>query len=173
MRPMSNKYRLAILLILTALLAGGNAQAEVQVHGSVFGGGNQANVGSTATVNIISGIVEDSVFGGGKGDTTLVKGKVKVNIGKLEGGTPTGSAIIMGNVYGGSALGNVNATKVGDNLSLTSATDSTVVNIYKGKIKGNVFGGGLGRRGEEAIASNVYGPIAVTFLPSITAGIFT
>jgi hypothetical protein len=156
--------------------------------GKLFGGGNAAGVTGTATVNMTLGTVttgiyggcnsegdvEDKitvnvtggtigsstnlasyitadVYGGGYGANTETSGDVEVNI--------NGSSVnIYGDVYGGSALGNVN----------DEATDKTTVNILDGTLHsveetitggfkvyhgGNVYGGGLGD-GTHAAAVN-------------------
>ena len=77
------------------------------------------------------------VYGGGLGATTSTTGNVDVII-----GTDTASAVaycptIYGDIYGGSALGTVN----------TDNSDTTTVNILNGTIIGNIYGGGLGRKG--------------------------
>ena len=167
------------------------------VWGQVFGGCNtEGSVIGTAVVNITAGTIgkpdtiQNVVFGGGKGQNTLVKGSVEVNIGKMTTGTPSGSATIWGHVYGGSAFGNVNAKKL-QNDSLVRVGDSTtVVNIISGTIKGDIYGGGLGQKAANAvpahgnpgdddytpaveavtaIAANVYGQVTVN-IGSGTAG---
>ena len=118
---------------------------------NVFGGGNTADVDGNTEVNMTSGTVTQDVYGGGKGASTVVGGNVTVNLGTKGGEsapfTYTGTGTVQGNVYGGSALGAVNAKKEG-NSTLYSGTDAdpktTSVNIYSGTINGNVFGGGLG-----------------------------
>ena len=83
------------------------------------------------------------IYGGGLGHTTSTTGNVTVNIGT---DTITSSVIanaapycpiVYGDIYGGSALGSVN----------TNASNTTTVNILNGTVKGNVYGGGLGRKG--------------------------
>lgn len=130
--------------MLAAMLAlGGHAAVGVVVGGSVYGGGNVASVGVNTEVNITAGTVTKDVYGGGYGAATKVSGNVTVNIGaKTTGDTPTysGSADIGGSVYGGSALGSVN----------TSTSDKTTVNLYRGTIHGDAYGGGLGQIGRQA-----------------------
>ena len=132
---------------------------------NVFGGGNTADVGGNTEVNVIDGKVSQAVYGGGKGQNTTVIGDVTVNIGAKDGSTLTGDGVI-GNVYGGSAFGAVNATK-GENYATDaadiSATDgkSTVVNIYGGNVTGKVFGGGLGQTSPSNIAARSFGDVTV------------
>ena len=173
--------------------------------GNLFGGGNQAGVTGTAqvtltdgtvttgmyggcnekgnivgniTVNVNGGTIGSStslasyttadVFGGGYGKDTGTSGDVEVNV---NGGD------IYGDVYGGSALGNVN----------NEATDKTTVNILDGTLHseeetitggfkvyhgGNVYGGGLGRKavGEEGDEGYV-SPIAAAVNGLVTVNI--
>ena len=143
-------------------------QDNASVGNSVFGGGNAAGVSSTATVNINGGTVGaehgseagvyggcnangevtgaiavninagvlgtsehplKGIFGGGYGQVTTTGANVTVTIGSTAT-VPT----VWGNIYGGSALGQVNA----------STSDLTKIDLLKGTVNGNVFGGGLG-----------------------------
>ena len=155
------KMRTAVCLLGTLLLlAGSNVLAQttstgVVINGNVYGGGNAADVGVDATVNIAAGTMVN-VYGGGKGQNTTVVGDVTVNIGKFTKTTTsgtetvTGAATISGSVYGGSALGTVNAevTKNNETGVITGRTasdnKSTSVNIYRSTINGSVYGGGEG-----------------------------
>ena len=60
-----HRYILKLLMLLTALLTEGDAMAQVQVNGSVFGGGNEADVKTNTVVNIKGGKVLKNVYGGG------------------------------------------------------------------------------------------------------------
>ena len=64
-RHMNNRYRFSFTLLFTALLSGIDAWAGVTVHGSVYGGGNLADVGNGVEVNIKGGTIENDVYGGG------------------------------------------------------------------------------------------------------------
>ena len=141
----------------------GNTEVKVQGTEStdgvlnVFGGGNTADVGGNTVVNVTDGLVSQAVYGGGKGQNTTVIGDVTVNI---NGGE-------IGNVYGGSAFGAVNATKGPSypaNIADISATEdkSTVVNINGGNVTEKVFGGGLGRTTPSNIAAQSFGNVTVT-----------
>ena len=137
---------------------GGSTTVNVNsgiVQNGVYGGCNaQGTIGGNTNVTLTGGTIgsnwsdatpnplPDRVFGGGLGEPTLVNGNVTVNVGNSD---YTGAATIWGNVYGGSALGNTNATKPADAL-VFDATKKTDVNLYAGTINGNVFGGGLGRK---------------------------
>lgn len=111
----------------------------------VYGANNyKGSVTGAVTVNINGGTLGTSstpltsgIFGGGYGELTTTGGNVTVNI--AQQGASSGPTI-WSDVYGGSALGSVNH----EVTSLASA-DKTTVNVYKGTINGNVYGGGLGR----------------------------
>ena len=137
------------------------------ISASVYGGGNQASVGGgdvtlaggsvlegiyggcnssgTVTGNIEVNIkggtlgvlgtpLTSGIFGGGYGEATRTNGNVTVNIGTED---LTKSPTIYSDIYGGSALGQVN----------DDAADLTTVNFYNGTLHGNVYGGGLGQAG--------------------------
>ena len=74
--------------------------------------------------------IKDVVFGGGKGEPTLVEGNVTVNVGREKTGEETdhvGNAIIHGHVYGGSALGNTNAaTNTGEDAEISQTNQKYV-----------------------------------------------
>ena len=115
------------------------------VAGGLYGGGDvNARLFGNTTLNLYGGIVgaetrHADVFGGGLGAATNVNGNVTVNVGSPDY-TGTTSTTIYGNVYGGGALGSVN----------TSTSNTTIVNLYKGTIYGDVFGGALGQIGQPA-----------------------
>ena len=106
---------------------------------NVYGGGNTADVEGNTEVRMTSGTVSHDIYGGGRGQTTIVGGNVIVNMGAKTGEAPSitysGSGVVQGDVYGGSALGKVN----------TTADKTTMVNVYRGTVNGSVFGGGLGQ----------------------------
>jgi hypothetical protein len=91
------------------------------------------------------------VFGGGYGVPTRTTGNVIVNVGPATATSWTGLPIIYGNVYGGSALGSVN----------TNGDNSTTVSFLNGTLHGNLFGGALGRQGNDPIAAKVFGKVFV------------
>ena len=106
---------------------------------NVYGGGNTADVEGNTEVRMTSGTVSHDIYGGGRGETTIVGGNVTVNMGAKTGEAPSitysGTGVVQGDVYGGSALGKVN----------TTSDKTTTVNVYAGTINGSVFGGGLGQ----------------------------
>ena len=71
----------------------------------------------------------------------------------------------LGNVYGGSALGAVNAKKQESSVvysGTVEAPKATTVNIYGGTVSGSVFGGGLGEKTESSdIAAQNFGKATV------------
>ncbi len=148
--------------VLVGLYGGCNTSGEVggNITVDITGG----TIGSADSLSSPRYITAD-VFGGGYGSATSTSGNVEVNI--------NGSSVnIYGDVYGGSALGNVN----------NEATDKTTVNILEGILHseeetiggfivyhgGNVYGGGLGRKDDpstsgvdEAVEAKVYGEVTV------------
>ena len=148
--------------------------AEALVKTAVYGGANKNGVmkanttltitgGTVGTVPTGSDPITDVAFGGGLGEPTLVEGNVEVNIGTE--GQASGGAVVNGHVYGGGALGSVNASKPASDLVFDD-TKHTHVNLYKGLIKGNVYGGGLGQQAsvepvKPAIAAYVGGDVQV------------
>ena len=151
-----------------------NISGTATVSQKVFGGGNKANYGGkdtkvtltsgsvaggvyggcningiitgNTTVYLNGGIVgtagnndDHIVFGGGYGANTSTNGNVTLTI---------NGSTIHGNVYGGSALGNVNASD-----------KTTTVTLTTGTVNGSLYGGGLGDAGHAAL---VNGNVQVT-----------
>ena len=139
--------------------------ANGTVGTGVYGGCNVlGSVGGTAEVIVTGGAIGSSgqhanVYGGGLGPDTRMNGDVLVTIGATNGGTPptySGSAVITGDVYGGSAKGKTNCNDAGTAHQGSSKTDVT---LYGGTIDGDLYGGG---HGIDNAAANVYGPVQVT-----------
>ncbi len=114
---------------LTGLYGGANINGLVKGNITV---NVLANVGATGAGNSVN------VFGGGLGQNTGTNGNVTVNVGD---GSHTPE--IYGDVYGGSALGNVNS----------DTEDYTYVNLNAGTIHGDVYGGGLGQLASAAVGT--------------------
>ena len=121
------------------------------VTAGVYGGCDASGtVSGNIVVNVTGGTVGSSttkaegIFGGGFGEATATSGNVEVNIGTS--GQTTGGATIYGDVYGGSALGSVNGTSV-------DASKHTYVNLNKGTIHGDAYGGGLGRQASSGVSA--------------------
>lgn len=149
----------------TTVTTTGNSSVAVNggsINTGVYGGCNSSGtIAGNIVVDVLGGTIGVSgtpanIHGGGYGEATTTDGDVQVNIGATDGAaTPTysGTAVIWGDVYGGSALGEV------------SASDKvTNVNFYKGTINGDVYGGGLGDETHAAAVSgdvlvNVYGGV--------------
>ena len=182
------RKRLLRSLLLLLVMCGGDAttamaEGGVKVNGNVYGGGNTADVQGNAEVNVTSGTVVNDVYGGGKGQTTVVSGDVTVNIGKetTEGNTTTysGNGTVKGSVYGGSALGAVNAKKEEGNTEYSGtegAPKVTIVNVLKGTVNGSVYGGGLGDNDTQAKvfgdATVNIGAAATTATPTVVGSVY-
>ena len=142
--------------------------------GNVYGGGSEADVVGNTTVNIATSTegkganITGSIYGGGYGASTTVTGDVAVNVGgETTDGTFVGDITIGGSVYGGSALGAVNATRgTGSALSYTDGA-TTAVTLKKGNVTRYVFGGG---QGNGTTTAHVYGPSTVTLYGDVIAG---
>ena len=160
----------------------GGCDSQGNVSGNIIVNVTGGTIGSQANLNQTTPVTAD-VYGGGFGQSTSTSGNVEVNIGALAD-THSEFPKIYGDVYGGSALGNVN----------DAASDKTTVNILNGTllskeiphttpvnyieyIGGNVFGGGLGRKDDpstgdanEAIEAKVYGVVTVNIGAPSTNG---
>ena len=141
-----------------------NDNNETPTISYVYGGGNTADVDGSTEVDMTNGTVSQDIYGGGKGQTTVVGGNVEVNIG------PKGNAekpLSVHNVYGGSAFGAVNTTQ---NTETGKYEKTTTVNINGGTVTGSVFGGGLGQEAAEAVAADPeHGIEAKDAVPAIVA----
>lgn len=130
---------------------GGQAGYRAIVRGSVYGGGEDAPVEGSTSVNILQNKASNSytltgtVFGGG--NNADVTGNVNVVIGDNNAG-PT----INGDVYGGGAFAHT-----GTSGNTNAATYHNNVSLFNGTVNGNVYGGGLGG----TAAAYVYGPVNV------------
>ena len=121
-----NRYIQTLIIMLAALLVGGSSvlRAQVVIKGSVYGGGNEADVMTTTTVNMSAGTVEGNIYGGGNlGDVGTI------NKENLRAYAWTGTD------------GNANNA---DNPYAATNTGVTHVNITGGTPNQNVFGGGKG-----------------------------
>ena len=124
----------------------------------LFGGGNAANVGDSTIVTLTRGKVTDGVYGGCDSIGSVGNVKIALNGGQVGasgagkgadvygGGygsatTTTGNigvilngATVYGDIYGGSALGQVNG----------STSHTSTVTLSTATLHGSVFGGGKG-----------------------------
>ncbi len=120
------------------------------VENGIYGGSNtRGDIAGNVTIKVDGGTVGqgnagNGIFGGGYGQTTSVLGDVSVTLGTCTAGDVT----VFGDVYGGSALGTVNA----------SSSNTTTVSLYNGTIYGGLYGGGYGPGG---VAANVNGAVEV------------
>ena len=106
----------------------------------VFGGGFYNSVKST-TVNIKAIDCHD-IFGGGMmGD---VIDSTAVNIGNSSAQNSNKAIFIHGNVYGGNDVSGYVNVSVKDGVFTDNNGSGTHINIYGGKIYGNVYGAGNG-----------------------------
>ena len=119
----------AMLVVIVMLLTVSNALAEgVVVKGSVYGGGNLADVKGNAEVIMSTGTVEGNVFGGGKGKADNFKcDKAMVGV-EDDGVTDNGESA---------------------NPRYTLKEGGTTVTITNGTVEGDVYGGGEVGRVEE------------------------
>lgn len=149
-------------------------------YGGVYGGCNESGVvdgdivvdvlgGTFGTQAAINAEKFFNIFGGGYGDQTSTTGNVTVNYGS-DNGTPK----LYGDLYGGSALGSVNA----------NASNTTMVNLLNGsfgqysrkdnsieyRYGGSIYGGGLG---EEGITSEAKAKGQVNGTVQVNVGAYT
>ncbi len=150
----------------------GNAQVVMndgRINAGIYGGCNTSGtVTGNATVDILGGTIgtvteHARIFGGGFGQTTEVDGNVHVTLGNNAG---TAEPTLYGDIYGGSALGNVNTNSSNIDANGMNTVETTTIDILSGTIRGNVFGGGLGEKsgvngGTQDIAAIVRGKIQI------------
>ncbi|MCR5658685.1 MAG: chitobiase/beta-hexosaminidase C-terminal domain-containing protein [Bacteroidales bacterium] len=142
--------------VLSGLYGGCNTSGEVSgdIYVSVEGG----TVGSPTQLE--NGIVAN-IFGGGYGSETSTTGNVEVNFGGLSD-THNESLKLYGDIYGGSALGDVNTD--GSNTTTVNILNGTLYSVTDNSsgfpvyIGGNVYGGGLG---DASHAAAVNGDVVV------------
>ena len=147
---------------------GTDGDAVTGLGKGVYGGCDQSgNVGGNALVELTGGTIGVSttntanIHGGGYGEVTTVTGNVTVNFGDNTNIENTG-LVLYGELYGGSALGDVNTADQNNH----GATTSTNVNLRNGIINGAAYGGGLGQRAgvngaTTDISAYVYGKVYV------------
>ena len=133
--------------------------AQVTVRGSVYGGGNLADVKTNTKVDMSAGTVMRNVFGGGKGKADnftcdkamvgdevndvgveLVSGEGENAVYTLkEGGTTViiTNGTVEGDVYGGGEVGRVERNTI---VTIGTAGDNSLTPV----VKGHVFGAGKG-----------------------------
>lgn len=140
---------------------GGSLCTTTEDNKGIYGGCNATGtVGGNVVMNIMGGSIGAignvaNIHGGGYGQPTLVGGNVTVNFGE-DNDIQNNYPMLYGDLYGGSALGNVN----------TNSSNTTTVTVYNGTIVGNVFGGGLGDNaalgaGHSNVEAKVFGKVYV------------
>lgn len=130
----------AMIALLAMLGLGGNAQAQIVVHGNVYGAGkgvypglDVARVDGNATVVMSAGTVNNSVYGGG--ELGAVNGNTDVAI--------SGTAHVGGNdlsSYKGFVFGGGSGTIF--DPTYANVKGNTHVTISGGYVHNTVFGGG-------------------------------
>lgn len=127
----------------------GNKVYDINDHSKLIdtieSGTVSAPVSAVSLVEVMKGNVgtgtgvgqRADVYGGGLGQLTSTSGNVTVTIGTDTASAVTYCPTVYGDIYGGSALGTVN----------TNNSDTTLVDVLNGAILGNIYGGGLGRKG--------------------------
>ena len=136
------------------------------VSNNIYGGGSQADVSENTSISLENGTVLNDVYGGGMQGN--VGGNVTVNVSKANN---TGTVTVGHDVYGGGALANTNTANFSlgandaEDIDLTSVNSKhTVVNLYpKATIGHDVYGGGRGQ------AQNTYTPSG-SDIPAIVYG---
>lgn len=112
-----------------------------KVTGGVYGGCNSSGSVGAVTIALNGGTVgtdathRADVYGGGLGSSTTTTD----NIGITLGTDATTGTTVYGDIYGGSALGSVNA----------SASNTSTVTLTSATLYGSVFGGGKGDNASE------------------------
>lgn len=150
-------------ITMTGGTVDGGAIDGSSVTCGIYGGSNATGtVGGNVAMYIYGGTVgatgagkSANIHGGGYGSPTRVTGNVDITL-----GNNTTNPTVYGNVYGGSALGNVN----------TSTSNHTYVTLTDGTINGSLYGGGLG---DNSYAALVNGNVAVSVAGgTVTVGVF-
>ena len=144
-------------MVVRGIYGGCNTTGTVTGNSSVSLTGGQVG---TSTTNRAHGI-----FGGGYGQTTEVGGSVLVTLDSVIVNAAVQKPLIYGNIYGGSALGSVNTSRLNDKL-VNLDNKTTTVNVMAGSIYGEVYGGGLGDtaisgEGHSNVAALVHGVVTV------------
>ena len=142
MNSFRNRYILRLSLVLTAMLSTATAMAQdetptgVVVKGSVYGGGNQADVKINSTVNMSAGQVEGNVYGGGNlGDVgNITKNTTDYNYSWKQTDGSTANVAEYNN----------NATATNTGICTVTISGGTIGQGTVDEHHGNVFGGGKG-----------------------------
>ena len=142
---------------------GTDSDATTGLGKGIYGGCNASGtVTGNTTVTLTGGTIgvsttnKANIHGGGYGEPTNVTGNVLVNFGADDDTQAIEFPKLFGDLYGGSALGNVN----------TNADNTTIVNLRNGTINGAAYGGGLGDKeslgtGHSNVEAKVNGKVYV------------
>lgn len=134
----------------------GDAHGQIQIRGSVYGGGYGVSSVTKKTVVNVDMKLDIAIAGSTEADSAdlLVKEGEISETGTSSGETQTtvtwkqGAAVscIEGSVYGGGDMGKVGDGMINQSSNTASITQagSTHVEVLGGYIKGSVFGGGSG-----------------------------
>ena len=144
-----NAYLPLLTLAAACLMVAGRVYAGVEVKGSVYGGGNLADVKTNTVVKISAGQVVGSVYGGGKGKADSYRcEKAMVGVDGDGETNPTGGTTVtitggtvVGSVYGGGEVGRVEKNTV---VTIGTAEADANAETPSPVIRGNVFGAGKG-----------------------------
>ena len=175
-----HRVRLTVAVLLTALIVASHATAGVVVKGNVYGGGNLADVGGSVEVNIKGGQVGDTQIDAEHGNVYGGGALANTNTDNWDGSVLTSDPYYAVTITTTTDLtGYYTRTGSSAPYTYTAATGSassgtyykkrdTKVNLTGGTIKGDAYGGGLGRLGTtgenavEAVEAKVYGDVTVT-----------
>ncbi|MCR5658684.1 MAG: fibronectin type III domain-containing protein [Bacteroidales bacterium] len=160
------------MVVLDDVTTTGNSTVETTggtVDKGIYGGCNtQGTIQGNVVMNLEGGTIGSSnskgyVFGGGYGEPTKVDGNVTVNFGS-DDDQASPYPTLYGELYGGSALGDVNTNF--DNTTTVNILNGTITGVGAGDAYeyGKVFGGGLGRKagdGVTAVEARVNGSVRV------------
>lgn len=147
-RAMNKKLLLAALMLCFGTMATAQVQG-VQVGGSVFGGGNLANVGGNSSVKVSQNgaKISKDVYGGGALADVVGTATVQIDSGTVDS-----------NVYGGGLGRKAKATIVNPSTdSAIAATVGGVVTVNIGSLKTQDNGFATAVDGDATIGGSVFG----------------
>ena len=149
-------------ILVTGGTIGTDGDATTGVGKGIYGGCNTTgDVTGNTTITLTGGTIgvntsnTANIHGGGYGDETNVKGNVTIYFGD-DTDSEKVYPLLYGELYGGSALGDVNT----NDINAATASTSTIVNLRNGTINGGAYGGGLGDATNH-IAAIVWGEVHV------------
>ena len=172
-------FRLTVAVLLMTLMMAGHASAQVKVIGNVYGGGNLADVQGSVEVNIKAGQIGNTQIDTEHGNVYGGGALANTNTDNWDNSALTNDPYIAVTITKETNLtGYFNRTGESAPYTYTPATGSastgtyykkreTKVNLTGGTIKGDAYGGGLGRLADpehdiEAKVATEYGDVLVT-----------